>query len=252
MANDKLRRPDRQKYTKETFIASAKKLHGDRYDYSDIVYVNGVTKTKIICSKHGAFHQYPFHHVNGNGCKQCGIEARSSINSIEYQKKVAEINKAFDGVVPEHLEFPLGEKAIIKCHIHGNTEISYKFALKNSKCRACQVQERNASKSNWKVYLAKVRSVTDASWKFKREYIHPLNKTRSRTDHHLDHQYSIYDGFQNSIPPYIIGHWTNLWLLPMSENTSKNKKSMFDAEILFKNYFWAIEKFNEIKEQHGK
>lgn len=63
-----------KKLTQEEFIEKAKKVHGDKYDYSKVEYVNRRTKIKIICSKHGDFEQRPFSHLSGCGCKKCSDE----------------------------------------------------------------------------------------------------------------------------------------------------------------------------------
>lgn len=57
--------------TTEQFIAEAKAVHGDKYDYSKVEYVNNNTKVCIICPTHGEFWQIPKSHLNGNGCKKC-------------------------------------------------------------------------------------------------------------------------------------------------------------------------------------
>jgi hypothetical protein len=51
--------------TTEEFIASARKLHGNRYDYSQVEYVNIRTPVKIICPIHGYFWQRPHNHLKG-------------------------------------------------------------------------------------------------------------------------------------------------------------------------------------------
>ena len=43
------------KLTTEEFIAKAKAVHGDRYDYSKVKYVDSKTKICIICKEHGEF-----------------------------------------------------------------------------------------------------------------------------------------------------------------------------------------------------
>jgi Zn ribbon nucleic-acid-binding protein len=60
--------------TKETFIEKARKVHGDKYDYSKVKYVNGKTKVTIICPEHGEFEQMPSSHIKGHGCVKCGFE----------------------------------------------------------------------------------------------------------------------------------------------------------------------------------
>lgn len=61
-----------KKLTTEEFIEKAKAIHGDKYDYSKVNYINNHTKVEIICPKHGSFWQKPCHHINrGDGCPEC-------------------------------------------------------------------------------------------------------------------------------------------------------------------------------------
>ena len=57
--------------TTEQFIQEAINIHGDRYDYSNVEYVNNRTKVVIACSQHGEFLQTPGDHLNGRGCPVC-------------------------------------------------------------------------------------------------------------------------------------------------------------------------------------
>lgn len=66
-----------RKNTKDEFIEKALKLYGDKYDYSKVNYVNNHTKVCIICPEHGEFWQTPNSHLNGRGCKKCGVLKRS-------------------------------------------------------------------------------------------------------------------------------------------------------------------------------
>lgn len=56
--------------TKEC-IEKFKKIHGDRYDYTKVVYVKALSKVIIICKKHGEFQQKPSKHMAGQGCVKC-------------------------------------------------------------------------------------------------------------------------------------------------------------------------------------
>lgn len=58
--------------TTDEWIAKAKAVHGDKYDYSQTVYVNQRTNVKIICPLHGLFEQKADSHIRGFGCKKCG------------------------------------------------------------------------------------------------------------------------------------------------------------------------------------
>ena len=49
-------------------------------------------------------------------------------------------------------------------------------------------------------------------------------------NYHLDHKYSICDGYKNNIYPEIIGNIKNLKFIPWEENLHKNKKSSILVE----------------------
>ena len=59
------------------FISQAVVVHGDKYDYSKVEYVNTNSNVKIVCPEHGVFEQRPSHHLNGvrcPGCMSCGFD----------------------------------------------------------------------------------------------------------------------------------------------------------------------------------
>lgn len=64
----------RRALTTDKFVKRARDVHGDRYDYSLVKYVNARTNVQIICSEHGVFEQRPDHHLNGSGCLECVVE----------------------------------------------------------------------------------------------------------------------------------------------------------------------------------
>lgn len=59
------------KKTTEQFIDEAKKVHGDKYDYSLTKYTTAYGKVKIICPVHGVFEQEAYSHLRGCGCAEC-------------------------------------------------------------------------------------------------------------------------------------------------------------------------------------
>ena len=80
-----------KKLTNETFEKKAKEIHGNKYDYSKVDYVNQKTKVCIICPEHGEFWQTPNGHLNGNGCPKCKmpllekkVEKILNENNIKY------------------------------------------------------------------------------------------------------------------------------------------------------------------------
>lgn len=73
----------------KTFIEKARKIHGDKYDYSKVVYRNSVKGVTIICSKHGEFTISPNCHINmKNGCPKCAGRRLNTDDWIERFKIV--------------------------------------------------------------------------------------------------------------------------------------------------------------------
>ena len=63
---------NKKRYTSEEFIEKAIKIHGDKYDYSLVEYINTHKKIKIKCKKHDIiFEQTPKKHLFGQGCWKC-------------------------------------------------------------------------------------------------------------------------------------------------------------------------------------
>jgi Zn finger protein HypA/HybF involved in hydrogenase expression len=61
------------KLTTAQFIEKALLVHGNKYDYSNVNYINNTTKVEILCNTHGIFLQRPSNHMrnNGDGCPKC-------------------------------------------------------------------------------------------------------------------------------------------------------------------------------------
>ncbi len=57
--------------TTESFIAEAKEIYGDRYDYSKVEYKNKDHRVTIVCPIHGEFQVYAREHLDGKGCPKC-------------------------------------------------------------------------------------------------------------------------------------------------------------------------------------
>ena len=79
--------------TTEEFIEKARKVHGDRYDYSKVDYVNAKTKVCIICNRRGEFWQTPNAHLNGQGCPICGNDRRTSAKKSNVEEFIEKARK---------------------------------------------------------------------------------------------------------------------------------------------------------------
>jgi hypothetical protein len=73
----------RRALTQQQFIAKARAVHGDRYDYSRAIYTGGHINLTIVCREHGEFYPQPTNHLQGTGCPQCANAERSANMSAQ-------------------------------------------------------------------------------------------------------------------------------------------------------------------------
>lgn len=90
-----------KKMTTEEFIEKAKSVHGSKYDYSKVEYLNNRTKVCIICPEHGEFWQEPGNHLRGCGCDKCG-EKKSQISKTRTTEKFVLEAKSIHGDVYDY------------------------------------------------------------------------------------------------------------------------------------------------------
>lgn len=77
----------KERFTTESFIEAARKVHGNKWDYSKTVYVSYNEPCTIICPIHGDFLQTPDSHLQGSGCQVCSHRKSSQESEIyEYIK----------------------------------------------------------------------------------------------------------------------------------------------------------------------
>ena len=127
--------------TTDIFIKKAKTIHGEKYNYSNVRYVNSTTKVQIICPTHGFFEQAPYSHLNGNGCPDCGgntridtdvfIKKSKSIHGDKYDYSLVKYTGIFNTVK-------------IKCPAHGIFEQQAGLHLRGYGCKKCAgVEKKN-------------------------------------------------------------------------------------------------------------
>lgn len=98
-----------KRMTTDDFILRAKAIHGEKYDYSKVNYINNRTKVTIICPNHGEFQQAPDKHLHGSECPACAkIKAKQTmidrygsphaLQSAEIREKMKETVRTRYGV----------------------------------------------------------------------------------------------------------------------------------------------------------
>lgn len=132
----------------ENFVNKAKKIHGDRYDYSKVNFINNRTKVVINCSLHGDFTQTPKNHLRGQGCPKCGKEYARQCHKGDYTSFVNEAKIRFG----DRYSFPnitaeyenSHSKVTVKCNLCGHIYQKIACDMLTSKTGGCWCQEKKA------------------------------------------------------------------------------------------------------------
>jgi very-short-patch-repair endonuclease len=129
-----------RKFTTNQFIDRARAIHGNKYDYSLVEYVNAKTEVVIICPIHGPFMQKPYVHLNQKGgCNACG-EQISSIkqrsNTLDFILKAQKIHgNLYDCSLVKYINNRTKIKII--CPVHGVFHQTPSNHLIGRGCRHC-------------------------------------------------------------------------------------------------------------------
>jgi very-short-patch-repair endonuclease len=147
LSEEKIEQIIKEKYSNKDektkkFIKKALRKHGDRYDYSNVVYVRTKEKVEIICRVEG---HKPFlmtpekHYLRGQGCSYCsGKHKYTTEEFIEESNKIHGIGR-YDYSKTKYING--GTKVIIICHNHNKPYEFSQFAnvhLQGHGCKKCQ------------------------------------------------------------------------------------------------------------------
>lgn len=77
----------------KTFIWKSLFINGNKYDYSQVEYINCKTKVYIKCKKHNYyFWQAPTKHLSGQGCPICGKEKQIKNHTLTTEEFIEKAN----------------------------------------------------------------------------------------------------------------------------------------------------------------
>ena len=151
-----LLKSEKMTFGKDEFINKAKKKHGNKYDYSKVIYESYWKRVCIICPIHGEFWQTPRSHLYGRGCPICGdsileknVAKILTIGGISYERQ-----KTFDWLGKKSLDFYLPEyNMAIECQgeqhykpvEHFGGEETFNDIIKRDICKNKLCKEHNIS-----------------------------------------------------------------------------------------------------------
>jgi len=143
-----------RKTTTEEFIKKAKKIHGDKYNYSFVKYKNPQTLIKISCPKHGVFEQLPYTHLNSHGCPKCGRESVWDKSRGSGEKFIEKSNKIHNNKYDYSLVKYKNARTKVKiiCNLHGIFEKRPYVHLNGRGCPICFYESQ---KDNKEIFIKK-------------------------------------------------------------------------------------------------
>ena len=188
-----------RKLSTEEFIEKAKQVHGDKYDYSQVNYVNNSTKVKLICPKHDEFLITPNNHLHGGGCKLCSQEQMKKIylmTTDEFVKKANNLHNNFYDYSKVNYQGSK-KKVIIICPIHGEFSMRPNNHLMGQVCPQCANENRRKTLALTKnEFIEKAKQVHGDLYDYSKvEYVNnntPITiicpkhgEFKQKPDHHL-------------------------------------------------------------------
>jgi hypothetical protein len=171
---------DKYAMTKDQFIEKAIARWKDRFEYSEVRYINSKVKVKIRCKKHQLWFEIaPSNHTippNGPGCRKCKIEIikeKLTLSQSEYEEICNEVH--YDDY--SYGEYKgIHEQIQIYCNIHGWFSQNANDHRRGSKCQKCAFTERGE-----KIALSLEEFVSRA------EAIHDFRYTYEKTTYIRSH-----------------------------------------------------------------
>lgn len=141
-----------RKLSQEFIISRFKETHGEKYDYSKVIYRGNDQKIVIICPVHGEFKQLPTSHRSGAGCRMC----YKSNKSIEMRSSREVVLEKFKSVHGDRYDYSKvnyqgsTHKVVIICRSHGEFSQTPSNHLKGHGCNRCGIEQRITNPSKQK------------------------------------------------------------------------------------------------------
>lgn len=163
------------KLTTKEFIKKAQEVHGDRYDYSKVEYVNNQTPVEIVCHKHGNFWQSPHVHLQGKGCLKCGRERIATFHTKSLKQFLQEAKRIhgnkYDYSKVKYVDSQT--KVIIICPVHGEFTQIPTTHLQGSGCPKCGKERKLASmRMTQEGFINKAKSIHGSRYDYSKvEYV---------------------------------------------------------------------------------
>lgn len=120
--------------TTSEFVEKSINIHGIKYDYSKVIYINSRDKVEITCPIHGSFFQTPNNHLRNRGCFKCSKIKK--LTQEEFIERAKIVHKGFyDYTKVNYINHK--NKVTIVCPKHGEFLQNTNHHLRGNGCSKC-------------------------------------------------------------------------------------------------------------------
>ena len=222
----------KQSLTTESFIEKAKKIHGDKYEYSLVEYINNKTKVKIICSTQNNFEIKPNDHLNGSGCPRC--VGRGKTNDDFFKESYLIHGNTYDYSLVDYKS--THSKIKIICVKHGVFSQTPNHHLSGAGCPICN---ESKGEKNIRLFLENNNIKFNPQHRFKDcRDVKPLPFDFYLPDHNLCIEYQ---GEQHFKPVNYFGGVKKFEKLKKRDNIKKEYCNKRKIKLLIVEYLDNIE-----------
>lgn len=130
--------------SRDTVIKRFRKIHGNKYDYSKMVYLGSNVPIIITCPIHGDFEKKPRSHSDGAGCFDCELDRRSEMYRLPLAECISRLNEKYNGRYEySKLSYTNAhDDIIVTCKTHGDFVTCLDTHLRRgSNCTQCMQEE---------------------------------------------------------------------------------------------------------------
>lgn len=166
------RKNERHEKERTCFIEKARKVHGEFFDYSKVVYRGCSVPVDIICPKHGIFQQKPILHIQGKGCRLCKIDQRR-LPREEFIRRASVIHEGkYDYALTGDFKNNQ-DSVVIVCPEHGEFSQKVHAHLRGIGCPECgNIKKGLSQRFTKEVFINKANKVHDNKYDYsKTEYV---------------------------------------------------------------------------------
>jgi len=217
-------------------------------------YINVDSNLEFMCDKDHKFFMDWYHfNKREQRCPECAGNKKLTIDYIKKQMLI--IAPSYKLLSTKYINVDL--KLKFMCDEGHIFFMKWDHFQANHRCRKCSYKS-GSEHHNWKNYTEKdiekinnyravIVQLTKQNYKKYKKIINPNKLKRGHNKYHVDHIFSVMEGFRNKIPTEIIANPCNLQMLTEKENICKYDSCWQTKKMLYQNYYKF--KLEDMKEE---